>query len=412
MQETINVYDLIARPFWDVYDDMKKEQHSEYWLKGGRGSTKSSFLSIAIIIGMLKDKDANAIVYRKVSNTLRDSVYAQMIWACYALGIQTIVKGRVGPYEIVFVPTGQRIMFRGADDPMKSKSIKLTKGYFKYLWFEELAEFSGMEAIRTIKQSILRGVNKACTLYSYNPPKSAQSWVNEEILVENPSRYIHSSTYLDVPPAWLGEAFIHEAEMLKQTNENAYRNEYMGEVTGNGGSVFENVTVRNIEEDEMRQMQYFYQGIDWGWFPDPFQWVRCSYDSRKRILYILDEYRANKSGNLETYRAVKGKITPNESLIADSAEPKSISDYREYGAYWIHGVVKGPGSVDYSMKWLASLSKIVISQKCQHTAKEFLQYEYVQNKDGLYVNGYPDANNHSIDAVRYAMFPVWRRKGE
>ncbi len=139
MPEMINVYDFIAPPFWDVYDDMKKMQHSEYWLYGGRGSTKSSFLSLAIIVGMLYDHNANAIVYRKVGNTLRDSVYAQMIWAISLLGLNGICKYRTAPYEITFIPTGQRIMFRGADDPMKSKSIKLAKGYFKYLWFEELA---------------------------------------------------------------------------------------------------------------------------------------------------------------------------------------------------------------------------------------------------------------------------------
>lgn len=412
MGEVINVYDCMAQAFWDVYDDFNAELHSEYWYKGGRGSTKSSQISLAIVVGMLNDKNANAIVYRRVSNTIRDSVYAQMIWAINMLGIASICKFRASPYEIIFKPTGQRILFRGADDPMKSKSIKLTKGYFKYLWFEELAEFVGMGAIRTIKQSILRGVNKACTIYSYNPPRSAQSWVNEEGLKQIESRYVHHSTYLDVPPDWLGEAFIHEAETLKKHNPMAYRNEYMGEITGNGGSVFENVRVREFTDEERASFEWFYQGIDWGWFPDPFHWGRCVFDAKKRILYITDEYRAYKKGNADTFDDIKGKLTPDEELTADNAEPKSIGDYRDYGAYWIHGVIKGPGSVAYSIKWLASLSAIIIDPKCVHTAKEFLQYEYETNKDGQYVNGYPDANNHAIDAIRYAMFPVWRRKGE
>jgi len=412
MAEEINVYESIAPVFWDAYDDLQAACHSEYWLDGGRGSTKSSFLSLAIIVGMLNDKNANAIVYRRVGNTIRDSVYAQMVWAIDKLGISSICRFRASPYEIIFKPTGQRILFRGADDPMKSKSIKLAKGYFKYLWFEELAEFTGMRSIRTIKQSVLRGVDKAFTLYSYNPPRSAQSWVNEEKLRNVRSRLVHHSTYLDVPREWLGDAFIHEAEELLESNPMAYKNEYMGEVTGNGGSVFENVNVRPITDEEIRTMQWFYQGIDWGWFPDPFQWVRCAFDSRKRILYILDEYRANKKGNADVYVDIKGKLNIDETLTADSAEPKSISDFKEYGAYWIRGVIKGPGSVAYSIKWLASLKAIVIDPKCQFAAKEFLQYEYEMNKDGQYVNGYPDANNHAIDAVRYATFPIWRRKGE
>lgn len=402
----------MAPAFWDVYDDLQAGNHIEYWLKGGRASTKSSFISLAIILGMLQDYEANAIIYRRVSNTLKDSVYAQMIWAIEALGISSICKYRSSPYEIVFIPTGQRIMFRGADDPRKSKSIKLTKGYFKYLWFEELAEFSGMEAVRTIKQSIMRGSDTAFTLYSYNPPRSAQSWVNDEGLKDIPTRLVHSSTYLDVPKEWLGEIFIKEAESLKESNPLAYRNEYLGEITGNGGSVFENVEVRDITDDEIKNMAYFYQGVDWGYFPDPFQWVRCSFDAKKRVLYILDEYRANKQGNYDAFISLKSKLNPNESLIADSAEPKSIADWREYGAYWIHGVKKGPGSVAYTMKWLAALSKIIINRKCQFAAKEFVMYEYERNKDGQFVNGYPDANNHAIDAVRYAMYPAWRRQGE
>ena len=406
------MYEQMARPFWDLYDDLQNGGHSEYWCKGGRGSTKSSAISLSIVMGLLQDHNANAIVYRKLSNTLKDSVYAQMIWACNQLGIASICKFRGGPYEIQIVPTGQRIMFRGADDPLKSKSIKLTKGYFKYLWFEELAEFPGMETIRSIKQSILRGVDKAFTLYSYNPPKSAQSWVNEEGLLQLDTRYVHSSSYLGVPPEWLGSAFIQEAETLLKVNELAYRNEYLGEITGNGGSVFENVEVRDITEEERKSFSYFYQGIDWGFFPDPFQWVRVAYDAKKRILYIVDEYRANKKGNAATYQAIKDKLRVDEPLTADNAEPKSLADYREYGAYWIHAVVKGAGSVDYTMKWLGALAKIVIDTRCVHCAKEFLSYEYERDREGHFINGYVDANNHAIDAVRYACYPIWRRKGE
>lgn len=411
-REEINVYNLIAKPFWDVYDDLRAGGHDEYWERGGRGSTKSSFISVGIAEGLLEDRNANALVYRKVGSTIKDSVYAQMIWALDKLGVLPICKLRVSPFEIIFAPTGQRILFRGADDPMKSKSIKLTKGYFKYLWFEETAEFEGMEAIRTIKQSVLRGSDKAFTLYSYNPPKSADNWVNDEVLRPNNSRLVHTSTYLDVPKEWLGEIFIREAETLKETNPMAYKNEYLGEVTGNGGNVFENVEVREITDEEIKTFSYFYQGVDWGYFPDPFQWVRVAFDYKKRMLYIIDEYRTQKQGNRETYDALKAKLTPSEPLTADSAEPKSIGDYKNYGAFWMHPVVKGPGSLDYTMKWLGALTKIVIDPKCRFCVKEFISYEYMRTRDGQFMQGYVDANNHCIDAVRYALFPVWRRKGD
>lgn len=406
-----SLMDNIAGVFLPVHRDVKNMLHSEYWFKGGRGSTKSSFISIEIILGLVRDDQASAVVYRRVGNTIKDSVYEQLVWAIDVLNLGEHFTLRKSPLEIIKTDTGQRIMFRGADDPMKSKSIKLSKGYFKYLWFEELAEFRSMEDIRTIKQSVFRGVDKGITFYSYNPPRTAQSWVNGEALKPRDDRLVHHSTYLDVPKEWLKEAFIAEAEALKATNDRAYRNEYLGEVTGTGGNVFENVKVRAITQQEIDSLSYFMQGIDWGWFPDPYQWVRCAYDGRRRKLYILDEYRAVKTGNQDTFLAVKDKLREDEPLIADSAENKSISDYRDYGVYWIRAAVKGPGSVDYSMKWLASLNEIIIEQKCTHTAKEFLSYEYERNAQGEFVKGYPDADNHAIDAVRYATSILWRRKG-
>ena len=405
---------VIAEVFDPVYSDLISEGHSEYWLRGGRGSTKSSFISLAIVLGLWRDEHANAIVYRRVGNTIKDSVYEQLIWAIDTLRLSKYFKLKKSPLEIERICTGQRILFRGADNPMKSKSIKLKRGhYFKFLWFEELAEFRGMEDVRVIKQSILRGVDHAFTFYSYNPPRSAQNWVNAEALKPREDRLVHSSTYLDVSPDWLGDAFIAEAEAVKATNERAYRNEYLGEVTGTGGNVFENLELREITDDEINSFGMFYQGIDWGYFPDPFQWARMAFDSARRVLYIIDEYRTVKTGNAAAYEAIKERLRPDETLIADSAEKKSVADFREYGAWWIRGAVKGPGSVDYSMKWLAALAKIVIDPKrCPDSAREFQQYEYERNAQGEYVSGFPDHDNHAIDAVRYALSLIWRRKGE
>ena len=148
---SVRLSDLIAPAFYGVHADMKAFAHSEFWLSGGRGSGKSSFVSIEILLSMLRNSSVNAIVYRKVGATLRESVYGQMVWAIEKLGLERYFKCRLAPLELEYLPTGQRILFRGADDPGKSKSIKLARGWFGILWFEELAEFSGMEAIRTIK---------------------------------------------------------------------------------------------------------------------------------------------------------------------------------------------------------------------------------------------------------------------
>ncbi len=414
MRSEVNVYSLLARPFWDAYDDIKAGRHAEYWFKGGRGSTKSSCISLAILMGLLRDPQANALVYRRVANTLRDSVYSQFLWAVDELGIAPWFVFRRSPLEIVYRPTGQRILFRGADDPLKSKSIKLSKGYFGYLWFEELSEFRGMEDVRTIKQSAFRGVSRAVTLYSYNPPKSASAWVNAEALAQRPDRLVHSSSYLDVPPVWLGSAFLDEAEALRAVNERAWRNEYLGEVTGAGGQVFEHITLREIADEEIKTFGATYCGLDFGYFPDPAHFARCAYDPARRRLFIFGELRAIKTRNEDLLRLLRERmgLQAAEEVIADSAEPKSIADLRSYGMRCI-GATKGPGSVRASMRWLQGLVEIVIDPvRCPETAREFTQYEYEKSVGGAYVDSYPDVDNHSIDAVRYALNRIWLQAGE
>ena len=409
----ICIYDSMAHTFWDLYDDLKRDGHAEYWLKGGRGSTKSSFISLVIVRGLLSDPNANAIIYRKVGNTIKDSVYSQMLWAIDQLQLAPWFQAKVSPFELIYKPTGQRVLFRGADDPLKSKSIKLQHGYFRYLWFEELSEFRGMEDIRTIKQSVFRGVDRGVTLYSYNPPKSAQNWVNTEALKSVTGRLVHHSTYLDVPKAWLKEAFISEAERLAQSNERAYRNEYMGEVTGTGGTVFDNLVLREISADEISGFSAVYAGMDFGWFPDPLHFVRCAYDPARRRLCIFDEYRTVKTSNADVYRILteQKQLTAAEEVIADSAEMKSVNDMRSYGMRCV-AATKGPGSVRASMRWLQALNEIIIDPaRCPEAAKEFSQYEYERTRDGEFVDAYPDANNHAIDAVRYALNRVWLRAG-
>lgn len=409
----ICIYDSMAHTFWDLYDDLKRDGHAEYWLKGGRGSTKSSFISLVIVRGLLADPNANAIIYRKVGNTIKDSVYSQMLWAIDQLQLAPWFQAKVSPFELIYKPTGQRVLFRGADDPLKSKSIKLQHGYFRYLWFEELSEFRGMEDIRTIKQSVFRGVDRGVTLYSYNPPKSAQNWVNTEALKSVTGRLVHHSTYLDVPKEWLKEAFISEAERLAQSNERAYRNEYMGEVTGTGGTVFDNLVLREISADEIGGFGAVYAGLDFGWFPDPLHFVRCAYDPARRRLWIFDEYRTVKTSNADVYRILteQKQLTAAEEVIADSAEMKSVNDMRSYGMRCI-AATKGPGSVRASMRWLQALREIIIDPaRCPEAAQEFAQYEYERTRDGEFVDAYPDANNHAIDAVRYALNRVWMRAG-
>ena len=404
---------LIAPTFAPVVFDISDGNYSEFVFPGGRGSTKSSFISLQIIDLLEENPDMHACALRQVSNTLKDSVYNQILWAISALGLDSEYTAIKSPLEITKIKTGQKIYFRGADDGDKLKSIKPPFGYIGALWFEELDQFDGPEAVRKIEQSVIRGGDKAYKFKSFNPPKSAQNWANKYIRTPREDRLVTESNYLSVPRKWLGEAFINDAEFLKETNPAAYDNEYMGAANGTGGNVFDNVVEKTITEEDIKTFGTILHGVDWGWYPDPFAYVRCAYLAAQHTLVIYDEYRCNKKGNNETAEELKKRgVTANDMIICDSAENKSIADYRAYGLL-ARGAEKGPGSVDYSMKWLQSLKAIVIdSKRCPETYKEFVEYEYERTKDGEIISGYPDANNHSIDAVRYATSQIWRRSGK
>ena len=397
----VRLSSLIAEPFWPVHRDIKRSGHDEYWLEGGRGSTKSSFISVEIIKLLIQHPQMHAIIYRRVGNTLRESVYEQIIWAIDQLGLHDKFQYRVSPLEIRYRKTGQRIIFRGADDPMKSKSIKISFGYFGILWFEELAEFAGMDDIRTIKASIIRGGDRSYTFYSYNPPMTARNWVNKEALVPKANRMTHHSTYLGVPAEWLGRVFIAEAEALKATNERAYRHMYLGEVTGTGGQVFNNLDIRTITDDELTRFGSCYNGLDFGFAVDPDAYVRWMYDSRLKQIMAVDEFYG--SGNTVDGLATAIKSRTDAVVRCDSADPRMISELGQRGIKTI-GVKKGPGSVEHGMRWLQSLGKIIIDPKrTPHIAKEFSAYEYETDKNGDFLPAYPDKDNHTIDATRYAL---------
>jgi PBSX family phage terminase large subunit len=405
--------DVLAPSFIPVYRDAKDRKHMEYLLKGGRGSTKSSFASLMIIYLMVNTPGVHALAMRQVANTLRDSVYSQLVWAIGTLGLEDSFKCITSPLEIEYKPTGQKIYFRGADKPEMIKSIKPTFGHIGILWFEELDQFHGEEAIRKIEQSTLRGGEEAWEFKTYNPPRTAANWVNKYVQIPKTNQYQHHSTYLDVPIEWLGKTFIDEAEHLKSVNPSAYEHEYLGVVNGTGGMVFENVQIRKITDDEIAQFDHVLHGQDWGYYPDPAAYVRCHYDAARLTLYIFKEFRAQKMSNRDLYdNLVQLGLTPEDMIICDSAEPKSVADFREYGAS-ARSAEKGPESVKYSMKWLQSLAAIIIDpERAPYSTEEFINYELEQDVDGNFISEYPDKNNHFVDATRYGTNLIWRRRGQ
>ena len=398
----IRLSELIAPSFFRLHKEIKAEKFDEIWLKGGRGSTKSTFTSIQIILGLLKDPEANAVVTRRYQNELRDTVYGQFEWTIAKMDLGNYFKFQVAPMQIIYIPTGQKIVFKAADNPLKMKSINLGRGYIKYAWFEEVDQFAGMEEIRNILQSLFRGENKKrISFYSFNPPKSGRSWVNQETKKAKPGRRIHHSTYLDVPPEWLGERFLADAEHLKKVNEIAYRHEYLGEEVGTGLEVFTNIELRTISEEEIATFDRIRQGLDFGYAVDPLAFERMHYDRTRRRLYIFTEISGLNLFNRQFWE--KAQRYNDVMTIADSAEPKSIAELKSWGMK-IKGAKKGPGSVEFGIKFLQDLEAIIIDpERCPLAAREFINYSLETDRNGIVKSQFPDKDNHSIDSVRYGL---------
>lgn len=416
-QIDIKLSDCIAEGYDDILKDVLEHGHTHYVFPGGRGSLKSSFISIAIPLVMLDHPNVHAICFRKVANTIQNSVYSQMIWGITKLGLEDLfyMPSRYNS-DIVLKETGQRIYFAGLDDAGKIKSIKPKFGYVGITWFEELDQYAGEEELRKTTQSTMRGGELFWDFRSFNPPISKNNWANEyadhceTVAKMKESTLVTRNTYLTVPHDWLGDQFIEEAEELKDANPRAYEHEYMGKAIGTGGDVFPNVADMDMEQlvqsgDKKvplwQTFEHIYNGIDWGFARDPFRFVRMDFEPSKLDLYIFTEYSTVKTRNETVFHTIYDdlKLVSREELVtADSAEEKSIADFKAYGAF-IRGAEKGPESVRYGIKWLQGLNHIYIDKRrCPLTWEEFTQYEYEQDREGNFISAYPDANNHSIDA--------------
>ena len=421
--DELDVKPHIARVYHELHDDIARGNYEFINLPGGRGSGKSSFCALEIIHGIMNDTTghSNAIVFRLYGNTLRESVFSQIAWAIDTLGVNHLWKSRLSPMQWTYTPTGAQIIFRGLDSSSKLKSIKPKRGTFRYIWFEEFSELPGPNFTRNVLQSVMRGGDTFTVFRSFNPPISANNWANVFIREPNERATTLQTDYTMIPPEWLGEAFLYEAQRLKEVNPKAFEHEYMGIPTGTGGEVFPNVEAREITDAEIEQMQYFYCGVDWGFSVDPFAFIRCSYDRRTQTVYILDEIVKRGCSNTEIADMIKAKgydkaapaeyytsplggdiYQTKQLIICDSAEPKSIADLRKQGIK-AKECKKYPGSVNYGIRWLQSKRIIIDPRRTPHAFKEFTEYEYEQTKDGEFLASVPDRANHLIDSTRYSL---------
>ena len=392
--------------FKRFYKEAKNDNYLYYVLKGGRGSAKSTHIAFTLILEIIK-KPITILCVRKVGNTLSESVYEQLKEAIDMLGLDHLFECKKSPLQIVYKPRGNKIIFRGADDPSKIKSIKISKFPLTTLWIEELAEFKTEEEVSTIVNSVLRAELEEGLeykiFYSYNPPKRKQSWVNKkydtQFIADN--TYVHHSTYLE--NKHISKAFKEEANEVKKRNEFKYRHEYLGEPIGSGVVPFSNLEFRTINDVEIASFDNIRQGVDWGYATDPVAFIRLHYDKTRRKIYILDEFYEVKASNRRLSEVIKSRKYHYQLTICDSAEPKSKDELVTYGVKMICAK-KGPGSVEFGEKWLDDLEAIIIDPKrTPNTCMEFENIDYQTDKDGNIKPRLEDKNNHTIDAIRYAL---------
>ena len=400
------ISEIINKNFYEFWKVINSNKYLFHVLKGGRASAKSTHIAIWLVLALMKCP-ITCLCIRKVGNTLTESVFEQLKEAIDILNVGHVWKIQKSPLQLIYIPRGNKFIFRGADDSSKIKSIKMSKFPIAFVWFEELAEFKTEDEVSTIVNSVLRaelpqGLNYK-VIYSYNPPKRKQSWVNKKFetqFIPN-NTYVHHSTYLDNPH--ISKAFIEEANEVKKKNEFKYRWEYLGEPIGSGVVPFSNLVFRTITDEEIASFDNIRQGNDFGYATDPMAFVRLHYDKKKRIIYFLDEIYGVKMSIRELADKIKSKGYNDVPITCDSAEPRSIAELREHGIKALKAK-KGPGSIEFGENWLDDLEAIVIDNKrTPSVAKEFENIDYQTDKDGNIRPKLEDKDNHSIDATRYSL---------
>ena len=400
------ISEIINKNFYEFWKVINSNNYLFHVLKGGRASAKSTHIAIWLVLALMK-YPVTCLCIRKVGNTLAESVFEQLKEAIEILNVGHVWKIQKSPLQLIYIPRGNKFIFRGADDPAKIKSIKMSKFPIAFVWFEELAEFKTEEEVSTIVNSVLRAeLPDGLTykvIYSYNPPKRKQSWVNKKFETQfiPDNTYIHHSTYLDNPH--ISKAFIQEANETKKNNEFKYRWEYLGEPIGSGVVPFSNLVFRTITDEEIASFDNIRQGNDFGYATDPMAFVRIHYDKKKRIIYFIDEIYGVKMSIRELASKIKSKGYDDFHVTCDSAEPRSIAELRELGIKALKAK-KGPGSIEFGENWLDDLEAIVIDVKrTPNVAREFENIDYQTDKDGNIRPKLEDKDNHSIDSTRYAL---------
>lgn len=393
-----------VEPYRAVHEAFKTGKIREIISKGGRGSIKSNFWAGVAEETIYNDPQAHVVYTRRYKTDLRGSVYNQFM--------KTVIRhNKLDEWEFTTSPmmarlkrTGQCVIFVGCDKPISLKSYNLSFGYVKLLIHEECDEMAGVEQMDNVEDTFLRNDINSIDVKVFNPPKSANNFMNEYTLecMSKEGTLVCHSYYYNVPEKWLGKRFFDRAEWFKEHKPKYYENNYLGQVTGTGGTIFENLEIRTITDKEIESMGTLYHGLDFG-YEHPQAFTETSYDRENDILYILNE-EVHQRMKQSTFARRISKYK-NVEIIADSASPDKIADYSDWG-FDIVGATKRwkGGGRDYAWEWLQQRRKIVIDpDRTPKALKEFKTAEHELLKDGSFSSKYPDLGEDAIMSVIYGL---------
>jgi phage terminase large subunit len=376
-------------------------------VKGSRGSKKSKTTALNIIYRMMKYKWANTLVIRRFSNTLKQSCYTDLKWAINKLGVSHLWKTNESLPELTYIPTGQKIIFRGLDDPLKITSISVDVGILCWVWFEEAFEIETEEKFRTVVESIRGSYDdpeffKQVTI-TFNP-WSERHWLKRVFFDEETREddvFAITTTYRC--NEWLDEQDRKRYESLWKTNPRRARIVCDGEWGVAEGLVYENFKVSDFDiEKVIHETQATSYGLDFGYVHDETAFVALAVDQNEKKIYIFDELYEKGLSNQKIYERLVEKGYEKSTIIADSAEPKSIDELKWLGLRRIRGCSKGRDSVMHGIQFIQNY-KIIIHPKCVHFIEEINNYVYAKDREGNTLNKPIDEFNHLMDAMRYAM---------
>lgn len=373
-------------------------------VKGSRGSKKSTTTAQDIILKMTMYPLANTLVIRKTFNSHKDSTWTQLKWAAKNLGLEDDWNFSKSPLEATRKSTGQKILFRGLDDPMSITSITVEHGYLCWAWFEEAFQVMNEDDFNKVDMSIRGqlpdGYYKQITI-TFNP-WSEKHWLKKRFFDTNDPNILALTTTYECNE-WLGPDDRALFEQMKINNPRRYNIEGLGNWGIAEGLVYENFIEQEFDYMDIskRAGAKTVFGLDFGYTNDPTAFVAAIVDQENKELYIFDEHYQKAMTNEDIANMIKYKGYSKETITADSAEPKSIDDIKSKGIYRIKAAKKGKDSILNGIQNIQNY-KIIIHPKCENFLIEINNYVW-SNKNGIVINKPIDDFNHLMDALRYAM---------